>query len=193
MSQRTLRSTAAARHHGVARRPRRLHDRARHARGHDRAPGPLGPAPRWAGRSRVDRQPVQAGLRLLPVTGAALGDRFGRRRTLGTGLARSTAASAACALSSGVETSETGVLAGDANGPTEREYSARACARLVAGLISSAASKQERRRGLGASADNAHERAADLRSPAPRYFASPRPKSRVARQAGPSQTPARAA
>ena len=59
------------------------------------------------------------------LTGAALGDRFGRRRTLGTGLARSTAASAACALSSGVETSETGVLAGDANGPSEREYSAR--------------------------------------------------------------------
>jgi MFS family permease len=125
------------------------------------------------------------------LTGAALGDRFGRRRTLGTGLALSTAASAACALSSGVETSETGVLAGDANGPTEREDSARACARLVAGLITSAASKQDRRRGLGASADNAHERAADLLSPAPRYFASPGPKSRVARIRGRSHSASR--
>jgi hypothetical protein len=85
------------------------------------------------------------------LTGAALGDRFGRRRTLGTGLAHSTAASAACALSSGVENSETGVLAGDANGPTEREDSLARAPGLVADLISSAASKQERRRGLGAS------------------------------------------
>jgi MFS family permease len=109
MSQRTLRSTAAARHHGVARRPRRVHDRARHARGHDRAPGRVLRVQLHAGLSGLEWtvNPYNLAFACCLLTGAALGDRFGRRRTLGTGLALSTAASAACALSSGVETSET--------------------------------------------------------------------------------------
>lgn len=115
------------------------------------------------------------------LTGAALGDRFGRRRMLGTGLALSTAASAACARSSGVETSETVCWPAMRTARLSVRIPLARAPGLVAGLISSAASKQERRRGLGASADNAHERAADLLSPAPRYFAS-RPKSRVARK-----------
>lgn len=92
-----------------------------------------------------------------------LSDRFGRRRMLGTGLALSTAASAASAPSCGVETSETVCWPAMRTARLSVRIPLARAPGLVAGLLSSAASS--RSDGLCASADNAHERAADLLSP----------------------------